>query len=541
MTGKSSSSSHLVSALIPLVLSAAAINAAAAPVQTEKPNIIMVLLDDVGTGWIPPYAERLTPEQLEPEILADYAKQRTDGVPVSREKHLDAARRCMPFLSSLARDGAVFGNCFATASLCAPSRAGLLTGTFQQRWGAYSNMDVDRNGVPASRVMLAESLSAAGYRCGIIGKWHVAMKDPALRQHTLAYQTSSHPGQHPLDRGFGYYFGFNNSASSYYEAKGLWENRSPVPLRPKGEFLTDLFNRKACEFVETALKAKQPLFLYYAPMTLHDPIVAPPERYVRPFDTGVKFSDEYAGHLLALDEGIRKLFALLTHYGQQTNTLFILSSDNGCAQYSVPPHNAPNRGGKGTGWLGGLNVPLIVWQPGVVKPGRPEGIVSLADLMPTVLASAGVAVPANIDGKNLLPFLRGETARAPRDSLGSCGVHGWRWSYFYEAPDKTNRSNTSTPPLYAWWLEGDRLLLEITPLQPNTIAGLPNGLPPRTLLYNLAADRQQRHDCHEKEQELTRALRKNIQGWLREMAEPRSAAKEDYRLLRDGQGESRHK
>ncbi|MCX7411872.1 MAG: sulfatase-like hydrolase/transferase [Planctomycetia bacterium] len=429
MTGKSSSFSHLVSALIPLVLSAAASNAAAAPVHTEKPNIIMVLLDDVGTGWIPPYAESLTPEQLEPEILADYAKQRTDGVPVSREKHLDAARRCMPFLSSLARDGAVFGNCFATASLCAPSRAGLLTGNFQQRWGAYSNMDVDRNGIPASRVMLAEPLSAAGYRCGIIGKWHVAMKDPALRQHSLAYQTSSHPGQHPLDRGFGYYFGFNNSGSSYYEAKGLWENRSPVPLRPKGEFLTDLFNRKACEFVETALKAKQPLFLYYAPMTLHDPIVAPPERCVRPFDTGVN-----------------KLFGLLTHYGQQTNTLFILSSDNGCAQYSVPPHNAPNRGGKGTGWLGGVNVPLIVWQPGVVKPGRPEGIVSLADLMPTVLASAGAAVPANIDGKNLLPLLRGETARAPRDSLGSCGCMVGAGPILTRLPTRSTGATLRLPP-----------------------------------------------------------------------------------------------
>ena len=529
--------------------------------ESRRPNIVMILIDDVGTGWIPPYAERLVPADVEPEVLRFYEQKRNGGNPLDVQKHLDAARTCMPHLSTLAKDGAVFDRCFATASLCGPSRAGLLTGMFQQRWGAYWNMDVYHHGVPADRVVMAEPLQAVGYRTGMIGKWHIATRDLSIvdqfwadqgntgpipetaleklvRNKTVrydyAYESSSTPGQHPLDRGFDYYFGYNSHDDKYYESKTLWGDHHRVPQRPEGELLTDLFNDKSCEFITSALEEKQPFFLYYAPMTLHGAIHAPPEHYSNAFDTGIPFSDIYAGHLLALDDGIGKIFQTLEKYGQASNTLFILSADNGCTTYSVPPYNAPNRGGKGTGWLGGMNVPLVVWQPGVVQPGINREITSLADVMPTVLDAAGAEIPDGLDGVSLMPFLRGETENGPRDSLVSCGIHSSHWSYFYEGQGDINYRDGPRSPMYAWKLTGDTLLMEITPLAPGLMKSLPNGLPARTLMYDLSTDRRQMQDIHRQYPERTEAMAHDIRKWLGGMKPPLFSQQAEYQMLLTG-------
>ena len=545
-------------------------------VQASRPNIIFILVDDVGAGWIPPYAERLAPDDIEPEIADIYVKNRTGWLSsgnerpmpmdapertvqysVDREKHLQAARTCMPTLSKMSRDGAVFKNCFATAALCAPSRAGLLTGTFPQRWGAYWNMDIDHYGVPVDRTVIAEPLAETGYRCGIIGKWHIAKKDPALLEQAwselggadeisperrdevkqyaiekLAYYTSSNPPQHPLSRGFDYYFGYNCHEDRFYNSETLWENFSRVPKRPEGEFLTDLFNKKSCEFIQRSLAEEYPFFLYYAPMSMHGPLLPPPSHYSSRFDTGIPFSNAYAGHLFALDQGIEMMMDILKRAGQLENTLFVFSADNGGTVFHVPPHNAPNRGGKGTAWLGGINVPLIVSQPGTVKPGFYEDIVSLADLMPTVAAAAGAAVPSDIDGKSLLPFLRGDKAAGPRDSLVSCGIHSSHWSYFYEGCGDINYRDGRMSPMYAWVLKDNDLFLQITPLHPGIMDSLPGGLPARTMLYDLSGDRQQRRNLYDQFPERAKALQKQIRQWLSGMEEPLTSQKEEYHLLR---------
>lgn len=135
----------------------------------KQPNVVLILVDDVGTGWIPPYADRLTSADVEPEIAASYSEKRNRSQPINVEKHIEAARGCMPTLSKLAAQGAVFDRAFATASLCAPSRAGLMTGSFQQRWGAFRNMDIDEHSIPDEKTVMAEPLKGAGYRCGMIG------------------------------------------------------------------------------------------------------------------------------------------------------------------------------------------------------------------------------------------------------------------------------------------------------------------------------------------------------------------------------------
>jgi len=525
----------------------------------QRPNVIVILIDDVGLGWIPPYAERLTAEDIEPEILARYTKVHGHKGSVDVEAHIKAASECMPELSKLAEEAAIFDRAFATAALCAPSRAGLLTGSFQQQWGAYWNKDVDDNGIPADRTVIAEPLKEIGYRTGIVGKWHVAKKDPKFIERIwveelgeelpvhpyykghwpkinkalqgTAWISSSMPGQHPLDRGFNYYFGYNSHDDKDYNSETLWENRGLVPKRPVGEFLTDLFNEKACEFIDESLEAKKPFFLYYAPKTLHGGIQRPPEHYVKAFDTGNRFTDVYAGHMLALDNGIGMIMETLRAHGEEKNTLFIFSSDNGCTLYNVPPYNAPNRGGKGTGWLGGLNVPLIVWQPGVVQAGINKEIASLADLMPTVLEAADAPIPAGIDGRSLLSFLSGETTEGPRESLALASIHSSRWSYSYEANGENNVQDAEKAPLYAWYLQGDEMLMLTTPIKVGLYKTLPDGDAEQTLFYNISDDRAQRQNLAGGNPEKIKSMQEGLHAWLSDMAEPITSQQEDYQEL----------
>jgi uncharacterized sulfatase len=465
----------------------------------------------------------------------------------------------MPFLDSLAKQGVVFDNAFATAALCAPSRAGLLTGTFQQAWGAYWNKDVDDHGIPADRVVIAEPLQAAGYTTAMIGKWHVAKKDPKVMDKVwtdvlgeslpiprgykgrwqelsqqlrpAGYNTSSLPGQHPLDRGFDYYFGFNNHDTQYYNSRELWENRDRVPPRPDGEFLTELLADKSIQFIESALENNKPFFVYYAPLTLHGPIVAPPAHYTAQFDTGHRFTNEYAGNMLALDEGIRQIFAAIEAKGQLANTLFIFTSDNGCTLYNVPPYNAPNRGGKGTGWFGGLNVPLVVWGQDIQHRGISKEIVSLADLMPTILDHAGVPIPVGISGKSLRPYLSGKADKGPRVSLNSVNIQSSRWSYFYDGNGENNTRDGDQSPLYAWHFDGEHLFMRVTPTRAGLYDSLPDGLPAQVMLYNTLTDRQQRTNIAAQHPAKVTAMDAALRAWLAELSEPVSSQKQDFKLL----------
>ena len=529
------------------------------PLQANTPNIILLVADDIGTGWFPFHADRLKRSDLEPEILASYEQKRGHLGKVDAVTHIEAARTCMPFLERLARQGISFDNCFATASLCAPSRAGLLTGTCQQEWGAYWNKDVDDHGIPADRVVLAEPLQQAGYATAMIGKWHVAKKDPAVIEKIWTeelgeslplpkgykgrwkdvsrlipgsgYQTSAIPGQHPLDRGFDYYYGFNSHDSKYFGAKELWENWDRVPERPKGEFLTELLSGKADSFICSAIDSNKPFFLYYAPLTLHGGIVPPPKKYSSRFHTGNRFSDEYAGHMLALDEGIRQLFATLESKNQLDNTLFVFATDNGCTLYEVPPYNAPNRGGKGTGWFGGLNVPLVVWGKAVERNGVSQEIVSLSDIMPPVLEFAGVEVPQGISGKSLLPYVGGESDRGPRKHLSSTSIQSSRWSYFYEGGGENNTQDGMKAPLYGWHFDGSHLLMRVAPTMPGLYRSLPEGLPAQVMLFDVRSDRQQRRNLAASHWGKVEAMDEALRSWLQTLQPPLTSQKQDFEML----------
>ncbi len=522
----------------------------------SRPNVLVVLIDDVGTGWIPPYAERLTPDDIEPEIVAAYQNNRGK---VDLQKNIDAAVACMPTLSNLADEGVVFDRAFTTTALCGPSRAAVLTGMYHQRWGAYRNKDIDDHGIPLNYTLMAEPFAAAGYRTGIVGKWHVAPKSPKMRKKVWveemgqelpipaslysqfpklakklqfsAWKTSSLEGYHPLDRGFDYYFGFNSYDDKDYESNTLWEQRERVPKRPKGEFLTDLLNQKSLEFIQTSLAAEKPFFLYYAPKTLHGAITAPPDDYLKQFNTGNQFTDIYASNMLALDDGLAKIMECLEASGEADNTLIIFTSDNGCTLYNVPPYNAPNRGGKGTGWNGGLNVPFIVWYPKAVKAGVNQELVSLTDIMPTVLDMSGLEIPSQVDGKSLWPYLTGNAAKGPHDTITSAGLHSSRWSYSYEAEGENNAQDAGKSPLYTWILDERFQLMMITPTRPGLYKALPDGYPGRTLLFDHRGDPQQRTNLVDRQVERVAVMSEHLRVWLDSMSEPMETQKEDYQQL----------
>lgn len=519
---------------------------AGATVRAEPlPNFVLILLDDVGAAWLPPYADRLATGDLDPEINEAYGKWQ-GGAP-DLEKHIDAARRCMPTVSALAKEGVVFDRCFATSSLCAPSRAGLLTGTFQQRWGVYDNSDIEEEtGLLPEFPCLAGSLQRAGYRCAMIGKWHVGRRDRAIVDEAWQATRSDEPppgmpfieyfwkvrpeaikrgwfsscrkADHPLQNGFDVYYGYNYHAAEYFQSNDLWRNYEKLPVPPPGEFLTESFMEESLGFIGRALADEQPFFLYYSPMSNHGPHARPPEKYIESFDTGIKLSDEWAGHLLAVDDGLAKIRQLLKERGQLENTVFVVASDNG-QPVSIPPHNAPFKGGKGTGWLGGLRVPLIVAGGSVQRRGVVKSLVSLADILPTFLGMAGLNLPQNIDGKNLTPFLEKQVDSTSRRSLVSTGLHSTRWSHSFFG--ERNKADSKTCPLYGVVIRGDDVLMQLTATPDDLYTSFPQGRPAQGYLFDLKEDILQSRDVSTRYPEKVETMAVELNRWVKDAAPPK--------------------
>jgi len=498
--------------------------------QQTRPNVVFVLIDDIGSGWLPPYAKELEPEDIEQEIMVAYNKAQGRGT-ADAQKHIDAAKNSMPYLSTLAEEGAVFNRCFTTSALCSPSRAGIITGKYQNRWGSYFLRDVIEGGIPSNEISLPSVFQENGYATGLIGKWHVSKNDPSLKgkvdlEHL---RSSSMPGKGPLDMGFDYYYGYNFSHSTYYNSKNLWEGNEMVPILPEGKFLTEVFNNKAVEFVESSLKKEKSFFLFYAPMTLHGAFDDSPEKYSSQFDTGVEFSNSYAGHLLALDEGIKDIYATLEKYDAAKETIFILCSDNG-SPIPVPPYNAPFKGGKGTGWLGGSYVPLIIYMPGKILPQRNGSLVSAMDILPTAMDFAGIPIPQDIDGVSLKPILTGKDQTEPHPLLFSSGGHSSRFSYSYYLGESKKTMDSKESPMYVWGINNEYFSLFLTEVKPDLYATLPQGKPAEHLFYNIQKDPLTKKQDLSKPAEME-SITEGIKQWMKNNSPPSSHSKEQYQDL----------
>jgi arylsulfatase B len=380
----------------------------------KRPNVVLIIADDLG-----------------------YAELGCQGAADVRTPHID----------SIARHGVRFTSAYVTAPVCSPSRAGLLTGRYQQRFGHELNAIGTQNrlphvGLPTSERTIADDLRTAGYATGIVGKWHLGGTEP----------------YHPQRRGFGDFFGFLHEGHFYVDGRRsqavslLRPNEPPYdeqnPLlrgtQPVGDFgyLTEAFTREAVAFIDRHQGC--PFFLYVPYNAVHSPMQATEADLGRFSEIKDRKRRIFAAMLAALDEGVGALLRKLREAGLTEETLVVFLSDNGGPTAELTSSNAPLRGGKGQLYEGGIRVPFLMQSegrlPGGVVYNRP---VSSLDVLPTALAAAGFESPhgAKLDGVDLLPYLGGRKDDSPHERLywrygDKAAVREGRWKLLRDGGHK---------------------------------------------------------------------------------------------------------
>ncbi|MBZ2178996.1 MAG: sulfatase-like hydrolase/transferase [Acidobacteria bacterium] len=346
---------------------------AAAQQPRRQPNVVLLLADDLGYGELGC--------QGNPEIPT-------------------------PHIDSIAHHGVRYTNGYVTAPYCTPSRAGLLTGRYQTRFGHELNAVGRANldpaiGLPETEVTLGQRLQKAGYATGVIGKWHLG----------------GTPRYHPLRRGFDEFFGFLHEGHFFvpppYDGvvSHLRKNEPPYdaenPLLRgtqevvEREYLTAALAREAERFIHR--HRRRPFFLYLPWNAVHSPMQATAQSQERFAGIADAHRRVFAGMLSALDDGVGRVLGALRRHGLEENTLVIFLSDNGGPTAELTSSNRPLRGGKGQLYEGGIRVAFLLQWKGRWAAGRVEATPVIAtDIVPTVLRAAGVPfAAAEFDGVDL--------------------------------------------------------------------------------------------------------------------------------------------
>ena len=354
-----------------------AVGSAGLPAEiSPAPNIVLIVADDLGYG--------------------DLGIHGGGEIPT-------------PHIDALASGGVRFSNGYVSCPVCSPTRAGLLTGRYQQRFGHWYNpgpaQDAALNfGLPLDEITLPQLLKKGGYATGMVGKWHLGYK----------------PEFHPLQRGFDEFFGFLGGSHPYLPKDGesltdILRGTDPVEERA---YLTDAFTREAVHYVSK--EHQKPFFLYLPYNAVHAPMQAP-QAYLDRFQ-GITDQKRraYAAMLSALDDGVGAVVNALRDRQILDKTLVVFLSDNGGPPTANASRNTPLSGAKGSVREGGIRVPFFMHYPSRIPSGRvyDQPVISL-DILPTLLAVAGSQAPMDriIDGVDLLPFVSGERSGVPHDRL----------------------------------------------------------------------------------------------------------------------------
>ncbi|HEU4386216.1 MAG TPA: sulfatase-like hydrolase/transferase [Blastocatellia bacterium] len=368
-----------MSRTVPVLIAMLAVCAASAGAQVpSKPNVVLIVTDDVGYGDIGSY-----------------------GAPDVKTPNID----------SLARDGVRMTDFYA-APQCTPTRAALISGRYQQRFRLDAAMGGPKSpsgqtGLPARGYSLPQLLKNNGYSTGLIGKWH------------LGYKPEFSPNAH----GFEYFFGFKSGYIDYYQHTGgngdsdLFENATPVQV---DGYMTDLITERSVKFVQE--HSGSAFFLEVTYNAAHWPFQTPDHpsvaadhgRFVQPDESSTATRQDYIAMLERADQGIGRILQELRRRGLERNTLVIYMQDNGGEWLS---RNAPLFNRKGTVWEGGIRVPAIFKWPGHLPAGRVSNQVGIVqDVTASILAATKTSVPSDAkpDGINLMPILEGRTAALER-------------------------------------------------------------------------------------------------------------------------------
>lgn len=380
--------SHAVMFLLAVFCTYVSADAQANAVHAKNPNIIVILTDDQGYG--------------------DVGFTGCQDIPT-------------PNIDRIANAGVIFQNGYVSYSVCAPSRAGLITGRYQDRFGysrnpLYRPQD-DQIGLPLTEQTMAEFLKSAGYHSMAIGKWHLGV----------------HEKFHPLRRGFNQFFGFLGGGHRYFPAE--YDIVNPDSAKNEGEsyrtklvrnytvvdekeYLTDAFSREAASFIEQ--NKQYPFFLYLAYNAPHAPLQATPNYLERFAHIQNPKRKTYAAMVSAVDDGVGLLLDKLKQHHLSENTLIIFLSDNGGPKEDNGSNNGPLKGGKGSLWEGGIRVPFAMCWPAQIKPGtRYDMPVISLDIFATIASNIQGATPPphTLDGVDILPYLTKTKKGAPHEFL----------------------------------------------------------------------------------------------------------------------------
>ena len=405
--------------LISAVFAASMFSEAAAQANaraSSRPSVVLILMDDMGYGDIGSY-----------------------GVKDAKTPNLDR----------LAREGVRLTNAYANAANCSPTRAGLISGQYQQRYGIEwplgSAPGDSARGLPATGTSLPALLKKNGYATGLIGKWHLGFK----------------PEFGPNAHGFDEFFGFVSGAVDYYTHRrgdgtpDLYENTTPVQVPA---YLTDEITRRAVGFLDR--HSTGPFFLEVAYNAVHWPF-EPPDMpvsarhgvpqpatpgdqslYQGPNASVPATRADYVRMLERADEGVGKILATLDQRGLTKNTLVIFTNDNGGEWLS---RNAPLSNRKNSLWEGGIRVPLILRWPGHLPVNKTSTQVAITmDLTASILGVTGSTIPPTyrLDGIDLLPALSEHSPLIERQIFWRIkrpheqrAVRSGRWKLLQDGPN----------------------------------------------------------------------------------------------------------
>ncbi len=429
-----------------LVWCAVATSASAQSRAGLRPNVVLIITDDM--GWAD---------------LGSY------GATDVRTPHID----------KLARDGVRFTDFYANAVLCTPTRAGLITGRYQQRYGIEAALPSEgasggENGLTATGFSLPQLLKSNGYATGLVGKWH------------LGYKAQHSPGAH----GFDYFFGLKSGYHDYYTHTGrdgkpdLWENDRQVT---RTGYSTDLITEQSVRFIQQ--HADKSFFLDVAYNAPHWPFQPPDQpsvardsaRFLTAADSATSTRADYVAMVERVDRGVGELMRTLDSLGIADNTIVIFTNDNGGEWLS---NSGPLFHRKWTVWEGGIRVPTIVRWTGRIPAGRVSSQVGITmDLTASVLEATGTVVPAaaRLEGINLFPIVEGRTPQVERTLF-------WRTSVGQRTQKAVRRGD---------W----KLVVDGT----------------HVFVYNMRLDVGERADLTQSQPEIARSLRQLIAQWERDV------------------------
>lgn len=485
--------------------------------QTEKPNIIFILADDL--GW---------------KDLSCYGSTFYET----------------PNLDRLAEEGMLFTNAYASSNVCSPSRSSIMTGQYPVNTGITDWIMGRQNGkgpmpydkllspsfsfnLDTSQITIAEALKSGGYATFFAGKWHLGNSPEywPLNQGFDANKGGWAAGN-PWSYGMGGYF------SPYHNPR--------LSDGPEGEFLADRLTTETIKFIKTKVKEKQPFFVDLSFYAVHQKIQSK-EKYQKKFEKKAKMmgldtlttfikdapwmqyeagwkerivqsNSVYAGLIYSMDENIGRIMQALEQLGISDNTIIVFTSDNGglSTAEGAPTSNLPLRYGKGWNYEGGIREPLIIKWPGVAKPGTQcDFPVINTDFYPTFLQMAGMYLmpKQHKDGVSMVPLLKGE------NSIDQPILY---WHY----PHYSNQGGTPSSALRA----GDWKLIQF--YGDNHVE-----------LYNLATDIEERRDLSKVFPEKTAKLREKLILWEKtnhaKLPSINPYFNPDYRELMDQQGAKR--